>query len=117
MIHGAKNAIGGHAYRIRVWRAKEMSSVVLASQVVGSTPPNWMTNQIAWYALSAILKHDEEGMTYFEDEKALASDNRILTIVHFDYFGHDLRRRPYKPSPSFCEWSTLETVVGEAVDR
>lgn len=114
LVHDEVEGIDGYDYRIRVWRGREASPVVLVSESeeFGITALN--TNQAAWYITSAILRHCPEKMAYFEDE---AITSQILSLVNFDYAGCEHRRRPFNPHRYELPWERFEKILGMSVDR
>jgi len=96
--------------RIRVWRGVGWPSVVLVSEASYGDAPAWDTNLYSNYALSALLLHDPEGMSYFEDYQA--GDVRKLHLISFREAGCELRKHLYNPKAVEQGWATLEQMIG-----
>jgi hypothetical protein len=105
--------------RIRVWRGKDATPVVLASQVPGGVPPHWMPNRIANYAFVSLLGFPGDGMLYFADAVAAGATDgrRELTQSYFEFYGIMTRLKLFHPEVKPKEWDFLEAVLGQPIER
>lgn len=102
--------------RIRVWRSADIQSIVLVSQTDWKSPLDFMSTTFAQYVSEAILKYDESGMAYFQD--SIGFTRRNLTLIHFEYAGSELRRRPFNPQRTPPRaWEEFEAIIGGTVER
>ena len=106
---------GLRSFRIRVWMARDATPIVLISQTEPNFRPSYMTVQIANWVLSAVLRHDERGMLYFDADHEPGSSHWHVDQRFFDCVGHALRQRLTNPSARRKSVEHLEWLVGEPV--
>lgn len=110
-----KDSIKAIKVRIRVWQGKDATPIALVSQAPRQEHPRAIATQVANYINEAILHYPEAGYLYFED--AIVQGKPYLVQQRFEYFGHDLRLRLYRPSTQPKDWDFLEFAVGSKIER
>jgi hypothetical protein len=108
-----------HEFRLRIWRGKDATPVVLVSQLPGdSTRPNNLVTKLANYVYASLLRYPREGMLYFADEQPTEGFEGLeLCQNHFEFFGHASRSRLFNPEFQAKEWRFLESVLNQKVER
>lgn len=101
--------------RIRVWRGKDATPVVLVSQVKGHAHPRVLATRVANYIQEAILRYPDTGFFYFEDGEVMG--NPYLAQQLFEYFGNTHRLRLFKPEARPKDWAYLEHVLRGPIER
>lgn len=101
--------------RIRVWRAKEATPVVVISQT-GKRSPEAAIPHIANWVMSAILKHNPEGAVFFQISRSKALVGPRVTMLCFDHVGCEHRLLLFAPIEVEKSLFYLERIVGTPVD-
>lgn len=119
--HGAE-----YLYRIRVWRGKEATPIVLVTgernpKTGEFMAPSLIRGKLANFVMGAILGFPESGMLYF-DTRACPDGveggySVKLTQVFFEFFGHSDRLRLFRPDDRITTWEFLETILDQKVEH
>jgi hypothetical protein len=102
-------------FRIRIWAGKEATPIVLVTQTRNGPHPRSYATRIANYINEAVLRYPSCGFIFFEDGVVLGQP--YLTHVDFEYFGHSLRLKLYRPTIRPRDWEYLEHVLGGKIER
>lgn len=107
------------AYRMRAWRGMDATPIVLVSPTTNAlglySKPHAMSTQLARYSLAAV-GYPQSSIIYFEAEY-IPNSEQALYSVHFSFFGPATRLRLHNPTYNSYDWRTLETIVGEPIER
>jgi hypothetical protein len=99
------------AFRLRVWRARDRSSVVLASQVPGHIPTWKCSALLANLAYRVFLAYDPWGLHFVE------KNGRDLKVVSFVAWGREDRCYLVRPEYHAFSRLELEALIGRPLDE
>lgn len=106
-----------YQFRVRVWRGRDATPVVLVSQLPGGTQPHWMVIKLANYAQAVLAGYPQGGMLYFADEESHVAGRRDLTQSYFEFYGTISRLKLYRPYVMAKEWTFLEYLLDQKIER
>jgi hypothetical protein len=102
------------SFRIRVWRAKDSTPLVLVRQTAGRRTEFYPSERIANWVYQAVLRCHEWGMMYYEAYRA--HDGWHVAKVMFEYAGHAERLHYYSPLSQTSNIGTVAMLAGEPVE-